>query len=95
MAGNVEYRFPLVHPQRGWRALPVFLRHMHGAVFADVGHAWTGGFRFGDLKAGAGAALGADTYLGHLLPFTGVLGVARGLADNGETQVYFRMGLAF
>jgi Tol biopolymer transport system component len=95
VAGNVEYRFPLVHPQRGWRALPVFLRHMHGAVFADVGHAWTGGFRFGDLKAGAGAALGADTYLGHLLPFTGVLGVARGLADNGETQVYFRMGLAF
>jgi outer membrane translocation and assembly module TamA len=95
VAGNLEYRFPLVHPQRGWRALPVFVRHLHGAVFADVGHAWTGELRLTDLKTGLGAALGADTYLGHVLPFTGVLGVARGLADGGETKVYFRVGLAF
>ena len=95
VAGNLEYRFPLFRPQRGWRALPVFLRHMHGAVFADVGHAWTGEFTMGDVKTGLGAALGADTYLGHALPFTGVLGVARGLAVGGETKVYFRVGLAF
>jgi hypothetical protein len=95
VAGNLEYRFPIGHPQRGWRALPVFLRHLHGAVFADVGHAWSDEFRPADLKTGLGAALGADTYLGHVLPFTGVLGVARGLADGGETKVYFRVGLAF
>jgi hypothetical protein len=27
---NVEYRFPLAHPQRGYRLLPVFVRHLHG-----------------------------------------------------------------
>jgi outer membrane translocation and assembly module TamA len=95
VAANLEYRFPLGHPQRGWRWLPVFLRHLHGAVFADAGHAWTDGFRLDDVKTGAGVALGADTSLGHVLPFTGVLGLARGFAAGGETKVYFRVGLAF
>jgi hypothetical protein len=40
-------------------------------------------------------SLGADTYLGHRLPLTGVVGVARGLNSGGETEVYFRLGLAF
>jgi outer membrane protein assembly factor BamA len=95
VAANLEYRFPLGHPQQGWRSLPVFLRHLHGAVFADAGHAWTGSFRVDDVKTGAGVALGADTYLGHVLPFTGVLGLAWGFAAGGETKVYFRVGLAF
>jgi hypothetical protein len=95
VSANLEYRFPLVHPQRGWRSLPVFLRHLHGAVFADAGHAWTGSFRVDDVKTGAGVALGADTQLGHVLPFTGVVGLARGFAAGGETKVYFRVGLAF
>jgi outer membrane translocation and assembly module TamA len=95
VAANLEYRFPLGHPQRGWRSLPVFLRHLHAAVFADAGHAWTDGFRLDDVKTGAGVALGADTSLGHVLPFTGVLGLARGFAAGGETRVYFRVGLAF
>jgi Tol biopolymer transport system component len=95
VAANLEYRFPLGHPQRGWRSLPVFLRHLHAAGFVDAGHAWTGEFHVGDVKTGAGVAIGADTYLGHALPFTGVLGLARGFAAGGETKVYFRVGLAF
>jgi hypothetical protein len=92
---NVEYRFPLGHPQRGWRSLPVFLRHLHGAVFADAGHAWTGPFRFGDVKTSAGLAVGTDAVVGHVLPLTGVIGLARGLADGGETTVYARLGLSY
>jgi len=92
---NLEYRFPLGHPQRGWRSLPVFLRHLHGAVFADAGHAWSGRFRLADVKTAAGVAVGAHTSLGHGLPVTGVVGLARGLADGGETKVYVRFGLAF
>ena len=41
-AANVEYRVPLGHPERGWRTLPVFLRHFHATAFFDAAHAWTG-----------------------------------------------------
>jgi outer membrane protein assembly factor BamA len=92
---NLEYRVPLAHPQRGWRSLPVFVRHLHGAVFADVGHAWTGTFRLGDVKTAAGVALGTDAWIGHALPLTGVVGLARGFADGGETTVYVRLGLSY
>jgi outer membrane protein assembly factor BamA len=94
-AANVEYRFPLAHPQRGWRSFPLFLRHLHASAFVDVGGAWSGALRRDDLKTGAGVALGADSVLAHHLPFTAALGVARGLDDLGETRVYFRAGLSF
>ena len=92
---NVEYRFPLAHPQRGYRLLPMFVRHLHGTVFADAGHAWSGDFRWSDVKTAAGAAVGADVFVGHGLPLTLTAGVARGFADRGETRGYFRAGLAF
>jgi Tol biopolymer transport system component len=93
--GNVEYRFPLGHPQRGYRLLPLFVRHLHGAVFADVGSAWSGTFRWADLSPSAGAALGSDVVIGHGLPVTFTVGLARGFAEKGETRAYFRAGLAF
>lgn len=92
---NLEYRFPLAHPERGFRLLPIFLRHLHAAVFADAAHAWSENFRLRDVKTSAGVALGADVYLGHVFPLTGTLGVARGFAEKGETRVYFQFGLAF
>jgi hypothetical protein len=92
---NVEYRFPFGHPQRGFRTLPFFLRHVHGAVFADAAHAWSGRFRMSDVKTGVGAALGIDFNVGHALPVTATVGLARGLAASGETRVYFRAGLSF
>jgi outer membrane protein assembly factor BamA len=92
---NVEYRFPIAHPQRGYRLLPVFVRHLHGTLFADAGNAWSGDLRWGDLKTAAGVALGADLTLGHALPLTISLGLAHGFADRGETRAYFRAGLAF
>jgi Tol biopolymer transport system component len=95
VGANLEARFPLGFLQRGWRTLPLFVRHFHGALFLDTGSAWNGSLRARDLKTALGASLGADTYLGHRLPLTGVLGVARGLDPGGETSVYFRLGLAF
>jgi len=41
------------------------------------------------------AALGADLTLGHALPLTLSVGLARGFAARGETRAYFRAGLAF
>ena len=92
---NVEYRFALAHPQRGWRTFPLFVRHLHAAVFADAGHAWTGAFQLADVKTSVGAVLGFDVFVGQGLPLTLSLGLAQGLSSRGETQVYFRTGLSF
>ena len=92
---NVEYRFALFHPQRGLWTVPVFLRHLHGAAFVDAGHAWTGRLAARDVKTSVGVAVGADTYLGHAFPLTGVVGIARGLDARGITELYARAGLAF
>jgi Tol biopolymer transport system component len=94
-SANVEYRFPLFSPQRGWRSLPVFLRHLRGTVFADAGNAWSGSFRARDLKTAAGASVGVDTALGYALPATAELVVAHGFDAKGDTRVYLRFGLAF
>jgi hypothetical protein len=94
-ATNLEARFPLGFLQRGFRSLPLFVRRFHGTVFVDAAGAWTGPLHDDDVKTAVGASIGADTYLGHRLPLTGMLGVARGLSDQGETSVYLRLGLAF
>ena len=92
---NAELRLPLAHPQGGWRTAPLFLRHLHGSLFADAAHAWNATLRLGDVRASAGAALGADTVVGHGLPLTGLVGVAHGFGRQGETRGFFRLGLAF
>jgi outer membrane translocation and assembly module TamA len=73
----------------------VFLRHLHAAAFVDVGNAWSGAWRFADLKTGVGVALGADLNVSHALPVTLTAGVARGLSAQGETRFYIRSGLSF
>ena len=94
-SANLEYRFPLFSPQRGWRSLPVFLRHLRGTLFADAANAWSGQFHPGQLKTAAGASVGVDTALGYALPATAELTVARGFDARGDTRVYLRFGLAF
>ena len=92
---NAEYRFPLLHPQRGYRTLPVFLRHLHGAVFVDAAHAWSGAFALGDVKVGAGAAVGIDLAVAQGLAWTFTAGAAHGFSDARNARGYFRTGLAF
>jgi Tol biopolymer transport system component len=92
---NAEYRFPLAHPQRGWRTLPLFVRHLHGAVFLDAAQAWSGPFALGDTKTGVGAAVGTDVVVGHGLGLTFTAGVAHGFSDTETLRTYFRSGLSF
>jgi hypothetical protein len=47
------------------------------------------------VKTAAGVALGVDTYLSHRLPLRGMVWVARGFDELGDTRVYWRLGLAF
>ncbi len=94
-AANLEYRFPLLSPQRGWRSLPLFVRHLHGSLFFDAAHAWSDEFRVREMKTAAGASLGLDSALGFALPATAELTIAHGFAERGDTRVYLRLGLAF
>jgi Tol biopolymer transport system component len=92
---SAEYRFPLWHPQGGWRTAPVFLRHVHAALVADAAHVWSDRLRLAEVRSAAGVALGADTVVGHGLPLTATAGIARGFARDGETRAWLRLGLAF
>jgi len=94
-AFSAEYRFPLVSPQRGWRSLPLFLRHLRGSVFFDAANAWSNGFELAEVKTSAGVALGLDSAIGFTLPLSAELAVAHGFQEMGDTRVYFRFGLTF
>jgi hypothetical protein len=96
---TVEYRVPIVRVERGWRTFPVFLRTLHGAVFADAGHAWNGDFAWGDIKSSLGVEFSADVVAGFGLPLTVAAGVA--WARDGATGQrldpagYVRLGRSF
>jgi hypothetical protein len=100
---NADYRFPIVDVQRGIGTLPIFLRAVHGAVFADVGHAWTmptptTTFRVADLRKSVGAELSFDTVVGYTLPVTLTAGAAWRDDPEGRGRgyaVFGRIGRAF
>jgi hypothetical protein len=85
---NLELRFPLFSPALGWSTWPLFLRRVHGALFADLGEAfvqglerdyWGPDFHWKRLRLGAGAELRLETVLAYWLVTDLRLGGARGL----------------
>ncbi len=85
---NLELRFPLLEPELGRSTWPLFLRRVHGALFADAGEAFVAGtergysgrgFHWDRLRVGAGAELRFETVIGYWLVTDLRLGVARGL----------------
>jgi len=109
--GSLELRFPLAVMERGYRAWPVQLRRLHGALFLDAGQVVpappSGGARFGslrDLRFGAGGELQAEVVLGYALRTDLRLGLARGLGPllrsgaqdpDAITQLYVTLGPSF
>jgi hypothetical protein len=96
---NVEYRWPITRPQRGYGTWPLFLHTIHAAVFADAGQAWTRAFERSAIKSSAGAQLSADLVAGFFAPFTVSVGAAWGhdgsASDSDRVTAYFRVGKAF
>jgi hypothetical protein len=96
---NLEARVPLASVQRGWGTWPFFLRTLHGAGFADIGHAWSASPTWGDRKLGYGVEVSADVVLGYAVPLTLTGGLAWG--DDGAglvprtRELYFRVGRSF
>ena len=92
---NAEYRFPLAHPQRGYRTVPFFLRHLHAAAFVDAAGIWNDAIDLGETKVGVGAAVGADMNVFYNLGLTFTAGIAHGFSDTESVRTYFRSGISF
>jgi len=96
---NADYRFPIARPQRGLGTWPLFLHTIHGAVFADAGHAWTRSFDATAVKTSAGAEISVNLVAGYFFPLTATVGAARGHDGSrivsDRTTFYVRMGRAF
>jgi hypothetical protein len=96
---NADYRWPVARPQWGHGTWPVFLHTVHAAVFADVGHAWTGTFAARDLKSAVGGELSLDVIAGYSFPLHAVFGAAWGRDGSGVVRdgrrFYVRLGRAF
>jgi hypothetical protein len=95
---NVDYRVPLKYVQRGAGTVPLFVRTIHGAVFADAGHAWSKVFELSQVRTSVGVELSADTVLGYVLPVTFTSGVAwrRDPSGHDHGAAFFgRLGWAF
>ena len=84
--------------QRGLGTWPVFVRSVHGAVFADAGQAWSREFHSRDVRLSFGIELSADTVLGYGLPVTLTAGAAwrhDGVEDRQSGAMFARVGRAF
>jgi hypothetical protein len=94
---NIDYRFPIGWVQRGIGTWPVFLRSVHGAVFADAGHAWDRTFERSDVRRSVGGELSFDAVFGSSFGMTIATGVAwRRDRDGARALVAFaRIGRAF
>jgi hypothetical protein len=94
--GSAEYRLPLWDVEAGPWTLPVYLRRLHGALFADAGDAFTVRRSDFQLHLGTGAELRAETVLGWTLPADFRLGCARGLGGpQAIWDCYFAAGGIF
>ncbi len=85
---NGELRFPLGNPRLGHGTWPLFLRRVHGALFADLGETFdrpgepilAGNRLSGEaLRLGVGAELRLELVLGYFLRTDLRLGLARAM----------------
>jgi hypothetical protein len=95
--GNVEVRFPILAPERGYSTWPAYLRRIHGVVFADLGGTFDlpgtlpfagHPFRWDELRLGAGAELRLELALGYAALVDLRLGLAHafGRPFQGESE---------
>jgi len=93
--GNLDWRIPLGHPQRGIRALPFFLQHLHLTASIDAAVVSQGTLDLSSARVGASLGLGADLFIGHRIPVMLQGGVGQGLTRDGSTVPWFSIGFPF
>ena len=100
LVANLDYRFPLARVERGAGIWPVFLRDVHGALFADVGSAGRAIDALPAAAFSAGGELAARLTLGYSWNLSLAAGAAwvRDPARPGQPDrfaVFVRTGYAF
>lgn len=93
--GNLEWRVPLAHPQRGVRALPFFVRHLHLAASLDGALLASRSFNLKDARVAASLGLGAELLVGHRIPVSLQAGLAQGLTRDGRLLPWVSVGFPF
>jgi hypothetical protein len=92
---NAEYRFPIAWIERGLETFPLYLRRLHGKVFADYGGAFTGDFAFDKLKLGVGAEAMLELTYAYYFNAALQIGYAHGFDQGGGNQIYFLLNSPF
>lgn len=94
--GSLEYRFPLVEIDDGFSNGLLYLRRVHGALFAEGADLFDrGGPRLDRFHTAAGAEARIDFDLGYRLPLTLRVVAAKGFDDEGEGQIYTALWMRF
>jgi outer membrane protein assembly factor BamA len=84
---TMEYRFPFLNLENGVGNMPFFFKRLHGAVFAEAGHAWDDVFNSKDVERSVGAEASMDMTLGYFLPTTIRYGIYKALDDKRDKMV--------
>ena len=93
--GNLEWRIPLAHPQRGFRAFPLFLRHLSLAASVDAAVVSSRSLNLNSARVGVSLGLAAHLFIGHRIPLTLQGGVGKGLSREGRFVPWFQAGFPF
>lgn len=86
---NLEYRFPIAWIDRGVDTFPLYLKRLHGRVFADYGGAFTGPFAFRKLRLGVGAEVILEISYAYYFSAALQLGYARGAYGKGGGDQFY------
>ena len=98
IVANADYRLPLRWIERGAGTWPLFLRSVHGALFADAGTAWDQRRNRDEWRTSVGGELSADIVIGYSVPLTVTGGIAfRNDPTNraGGPTFFARVGRGF
>jgi hypothetical protein len=81
--------------ERGLSTLPVYLNLVYLSVFSDLGLSGSDLYELHSFRVGVGGSLNLKTTFGYALPVFLGLSCARGLNENGETQIYATIDYEF
>lgn len=107
VAGSFEYRAPIWRLERGLGTLPIAVRVVHAAAFADYGRVFQQvsvddpqlGELFRDFALGVGLELRADILVGYTVPLDLRAGWAQLLATPEQgtdaSGLYFQIGSSY